>query len=181
MRQTAYRKKALDVQPSLSYHHGMKEKEKKTNAMRILEQLGIQYEVKTYEVDEEHLDAVHASESAGLELEKVYKTIVMKSSTNQLYVFVTPAEFTISLKKARALTGEKELELLKMDLLQKYTGYIRGGCSPLGMTRTYPTYISELAELEDFIYVSAGLRGYQLKLTPEDLRKAANATFEDFI
>ncbi len=159
----------------------MKEKEKKTNAMRILDQLGIKYEVKTYEVDEEHLDAIHASQSAGLELEKVYKTIVMKSNTNQLYVFVTPAEFTISLKKARAVTGEKELELLKMDQLQKYTGYIRGGCSPLGMIRPYPTYISELAELEDYFYVSAGLRGYQLKVTPEDLKKASNATFEDFI
>lgn len=142
--------------------------------------MGIEYEVKTYEVDEEHLDAIHASESAGLNPEQVYKTIVMKASSGQLYVFVTPAEFTISMKKARAVTGEKELELLKLDQLQKYTGYIRGGCSPLGMIHTYPTFIDELASLEDYIYVSAGLRGYQLKLKPEDLKRACGGEFRDF-
>ena len=84
------------------------------------------------------------------------------------------------MKKAHSITGEKELEHLKLDLLQKYTGYIRGGCSPLGMIHTYPTYIDELAELEDFIYVSAGLRGYQIKIKPEDLQRAAKAEFVDF-
>ena len=155
-------------------------KEQKTNAMRLLEQKGIAYETVEYEVDEDHLDAVHASQSAGLDPETVYKTIVMKGASNQLYVFVTPAEFTISLKKARALTGEKELELLKTDLLLKYTGYIRGGCSPLGMIRQYPTFIEALAELEDYIQVSAGKRGLQLKLTPADLQRATGAVFADF-
>ena len=155
-------------------------KEQKTNAMRLLEQKGIAYETVEYEVDEDHLDAVHASQSAGLDPETVYKTIVMKGASNQLYVFVTPAEFTISLKKARALTGEKELELLKPDLLLKYTGYIRGGCSPLGMIRQYPTFIEALAELEDYIHVSAGKRGLQLKLTPADLQRATGAVFADF-
>lgn len=155
-------------------------KEQKTNAMRLLEQKGIAYETVEYEVDEDHLDAVHASKSAGLDPETVYKTIVMKGASNQLYVFVTPAEFTISLKKARSLTGEKELELLKTDLLLKYTGYIRGGCSPLGMIRQYPTFIEALAELEDYIHVSAGKRGLQLKLTPADLQRATGAVFADF-
>lgn len=155
-------------------------KEQKTNAMRLLEQKGIAYETVEYEVDEDHLDAVHASQSAGLNPETVYKTIVMKGASNQLYVFVTPAEFTISLKKARALTGEKELELLKTDLLLKYTGYIRGGCSPIGMIRQYPTFIEALAELEDYIHVSAGKRGLQLKLTPADLQRATGAVFADF-
>lgn len=155
-------------------------KEQKTNAMRLLEQKGIAYETVEYEVDEDHLDAVHASQSAGLDPETVYKTIVMKGASNQLYVFVTPAEFTISMKKARALTGEKELELLKTDLLLKYTGYIRGGCSPLGMIRQYPTFIEALAELEDYIHVSAGKRGLQLKLTPADLQRATGAVFADF-
>ena len=155
-------------------------KEQKTNAMRLLEQKGIAYETVEYEVDEDHLDAVHASQSAGLDPETVYKTIVMKGASNQLYVFVTPAEFTISLKKARALTGEKELELMKTDLLLKYTGYIRGGCSPLGMIRQYPTFIEALAELEDYIHVSAGKRGLQLKLTPADLQRATGAVFADF-
>ena len=155
-------------------------KEQKTNAMRLLEQKGIAYETVEYEVDEDHLDAVHASQSAGLDPETVYKTIVMKGASNQLYVFVTPGELTISLKKARALTGEKELELLKTDLLLKYTGYIRGGCSPLGMIRQYPTFIEALAELEDYIHVSAGKRGLQLKLTPADLQRATGAVFADF-
>ena len=104
----------------------------------------------------------------------------MKGASNQLYVFVTPAEFTISLKKARSLTGEKEIELLKTDQLLKYTGYIRGGCSPLGMIRQYPTFIEALAELEDYIHVSAGKRGLQLKLTPADLQRATGAVFADF-
>lgn len=155
-------------------------KEVKTNAMRLLEQKKISYEVIEYEFDEDHLDAIHASKSAGLNPEMVYKTIVMKGSSNNLYVFVTPAEFTISLKKARALTGEKEIELLKLDQLLKYTGYIRGGCSPIGMIKQYPTYIEALAELEEYIYVSAGKRGVQLKLTPADLQKATGAEFADF-
>lgn len=155
-------------------------KEVKTNAMRLLEQKNISYEVIEYEFDEDHLDAIHASKSAGLNPEMVYKTIVMKGSSNNLYVFVTPAEFTISLKKARALTGEKEIELLKLDQLLKYTGYIRGGCSPIGMIKQYPTYIEALAELEEYIFVSAGKRGLQLKLTPADLQKATGAEFADF-
>ena len=155
-------------------------KEVKTNAMRLLEQKKISYEVIEYEFDEDHLDAIHASKSAGLNPEMVYKTIVMKGSSNNLYVFVTPAEFTISLKKARALTGEKEIELLKLDQLLRYTGYIRGGCSPIGMIKQYPTYIEALAELEEYIFVSAGKRGLQLKLTPADLQKATGAEFADF-
>lgn len=155
-------------------------KDRKTNAMRILEKMDIPYETVAYEFDEEHLDAIHASQSAGLDPEQVFKTIVMKGGTNQLYVFVTPAEFVISLKKARALTGEKELELLKLDQLMKYTGYIRGGCSPLGMIHTYPTFIEQLALLQDEIYVSAGQRGLQLKLSPEDLRRASDGQFADF-
>lgn len=155
-------------------------KNKKTNAMRLLETLNIPYEVIEYEFDEEHLDAIHASESAGLDPEQVFKTIVMRGGSNQLYVFVTPAEFTISLKKARELTSEKTLELLKLDQLLKYTGYIRGGCSPLGMIHHYPTFIEEVSRLQDEIYVSAGQRGLQLKLTPDDLQRACEGTFADF-
>ncbi len=154
--------------------------EKKTNAMRLLDQKHIEYSTAEYEVDENHLDAMSASAKAGLDPEKVYKTIVMISSSNQIYVFVTPALFTISLKKAKDLTGEKSLELLKLDQLRKHTGYIRGGCSPLGMIRKYPTYIEELAQLEDYIYVSAGVRGLQLRLKPEDLAAACEGKFASF-
>lgn len=153
----------------------------KTNAMRILDSLSIEYEVHKYQWDEEHLDAVHAADSIGLDTERVFKTIVMKNSDNKLFVFCLPADFSISLKKARALTGSKEIDLLKTDELRKYTGYIRGGCSPLGMIKKYPTFIEETALLEDTIYVSAGERGYQLELKPEDLRRASDAVFADFV
>ncbi len=153
---------------------------KKTNAMRLLDSMGIPYSCTTYEVDEEHLDAIHAAQSAGLDPERVYKTIVMTGSSGQLYVFVTPALFDISLKKARALTGEKALELLPLSQLQAKTGYIRGGCSPLGMIHRYTTYVEELAQLEDQVYVSAGLRGVQLCLSPDDLVRAADASYASF-
>lgn len=153
----------------------------KTNAMRILESLSIPYRIHTYEVDEEHLDAIHAAGSAGLELERVYKTIVMRNSNKEVFVFCLPAEFEISLKKARALTSSKEIDLIKTTELLPLTGYIRGGCSPLGMKKHYPTFISELAELEDTIFVSGGQRGIQIELRPDDLVRATDAIYADFV
>lgn len=158
----------------------MKDKTVKTNAMRILEKNNISYTTVTYEVDEKQLDAVHIAQSAGLELEKVFKTIVMVNQSKELFVFCLPAQLDISLKKAREITGSKSIDLLELELLQKYTGYIRGGCSPLGMIHSYPAFIEELATLEDFIYVSGGLRGVQLCLAPEDLRRCCNGTFASF-
>ncbi|MCH3908738.1 MAG: Cys-tRNA(Pro) deacylase [Sphaerochaeta sp.] len=153
---------------------------KKTNAMRILEAQGIPYDVVQYEWDEEHLDAIHASHEAGLPLEQVFKTIVLKDSDNQVFVFCLPGDFSISMKKVREITGSKSIDLLKLDDLLKTTGYVRGGCSPLGMIHKYPTYIEETAQLEEYVYVSAGQRGLQLKLKPDDLVKAAGAQYADF-
>ncbi len=153
----------------------------KTNAMRILESLSIPYAVHEYEWDEEHLDAIHAAASAGLDPERVYKTIVMRSSSKEIFVFCLPAFFSVSLKKARALTGSREIDLIRMDELLSLTGYIRGGCSPLGMKRHYTTYLSELAALEETIFVSGGHRGIQLELKPDDLLRAADAVYADFI
>lgn len=153
---------------------------KKTNAMRILDSLGIGYEVLSYEWDEEHLDAVHASSSAGLPNEQVFKTIVMQNSDNEVFVFCLPADFSVSLKKARDVTGSKEIDLIKIDDLHPLTGYMRGGCSPLGMKRHFPTFVEELALLHEHIYVSAGLRGLELKIDPQDLVRAAGACFADF-
>jgi len=158
----------------------MKDKMVKTNAMRILEKNGISYTTVTYEVDEKHLDAVHIAESAGLNLEQVFKTIVMVNQSKELFVFCLPAQLDINLKRARELTGSKSIDLLELGLLQKYTGYIRGGCSPLGMIHSYPTFIEELATIENFIYVSGGLRGIQICLTPEELRKCCNGKFTSF-
>ncbi len=153
----------------------------KTNAMRILDALEIEYSTIEYKWDEDHLDAVHIASEANIESEKVFKTIVMESSDKCLFVFCLPADFSVSLKKARALTGKKEIDLLAINQLQKQTGYIRGGCSPLGMIRKYPTFIEETALLEDYIYVSAGVRGCSLKVKPEDLAKALGADFYDFV
>ena len=149
--------------------------------MRILESLSIPYAVHEYEWDEEHLDAIHAAASAGLDPERVYKTIVMRSSSKEIFVFCLPAEFSVSLKKARTLTGSREIDLIRMDELLPLTGYIRGGCSPLGMKRHYTTYLSELAALEETIFVSGGHRGIQLELKPDDLLRAADASYADFI
>lgn len=156
-------------------------KEVRTNAMRILDSLNVEYSTVSYEYDEEHLDAVHAASSAGIPSERVFKTIVMISSDKRIFVFVTPAGCEISLKKARALTGAKSIELLKLDLLLKTTGYIRGGCSPIGMIHTYPTFVEESALLYDRIFVSAGLRGLQLELSPDNLVKTCNATVAEFV
>ena len=119
--------------------------------------------------------------SAGLDPERVYKTIVMRSSSKEIFVFCLPAFFSVSLKKARALTGSREIDLIRMDELLSLTGYIRGGCSPLGMKRHYTTYLSELAALEETIFVSGGHRGIQLELKPDDLLRAADAVYADFI
>lgn len=153
---------------------------KKTNAMRILETLSLPYDVISYDWDEEHLDAVHASEEAGLDPKQVYKTIVMQDNENQAYVFCLPADKTISVKKARQITGSKTLDLIKLERLQPLTGYMRGGCSPLGMKKHFPTYIEQSAKELPFICVSAGQRGLQLKLSPADLIAAAKATYADF-
>ena len=126
------------------------------------------------------MDAVHASQTAGLLPQQVFKTIVMQDDSKNVYVFCLPADFSVSLKKARALTGSKDIDLIKLTQLQDLTGYVRGGCSPLGMKKHYPTFVEELAQLEEYIFVSAGQRGLQLKLRPEDLVRAANATFADF-
>ena len=153
----------------------------KTNAMRILDAMEIEYGTKEYSWDEDHLDAVHASRNLGVEEEQVFKTTVMKNSENKLFVFCLPCSFSISMKKARALTGSKDMDLLPLDKLRANTGYIRGGCSPLGMIRKYPTFIEETVLLEDKVYVSAGERGCMISLSPEDLRRASDAVFADFV
>ncbi len=157
-----------------------KDKTLNTNATRILVKEGIPFDIVTYEFDEEHLDAVHASKSAGLDITSVFKTIVLKGASNNLYVFCLPGKEEISLKKARLITGEKEINLLKTDLLLKYTGYVRGGCSPIGMIKKYKTYISDAAMKKDKIYVSAGKRGEQIEINPEDLIKVTDAEVTEF-
>ena len=127
--------------------------------MRILDKLGVTYDVYEYDFDKDNLDAMHVSSSLGFLPEQVFKTIVLVNDEKKLFVFVLPADFSISLKKARTLTKSGQIDLLKTSDLQKYTGYIRGGCSPLGMIKKYPTFIEETVLLEDFICVSARSEG----------------------
>ena len=155
----------------------------KTNAMRILDSLGIEYEVLEYPISDETNEdiALYTSRMLGIPSEQVYKTIIMESSSRDHFVFCLPAGFSISLKRVRELTGSSSIDLLKVDKLLALTGYIRGGVSPLGMKRKFPTFIEELALLEDFVYISGGLRGVSLKLRPADLVSACSGTFASFV
>ena len=153
--------------------------DKKTNAMRILDGLGIKYSVTGYDVDPDNLDALSAAAKLGVSPEKIFKTIVMRNDKNLIFVFCVSAESEVNLKKARTVTGSKEIKPVKMNELLALTGYIRGGCSPLGMKKKFPLFIDETATLFDEIYVSAGVRGRQLILSPDDLAKASGGIFAD--
>lgn len=158
-------------------------KDVKTNAMRILDKLNIPYQVHTYDDDGEHKlelgAAARTAEKLGIPVEQVYKTIVMRNESRQIFVFCQAANCEINLKKARAAVGAKELSSVKPEELMALTGYIRGGCSPLGMKKQYPTIIDEMAQLNDTVYISAGQRGVQISLNPEDLARAVDASFVD--
>ena len=151
--------------------------------MRILDGLKIPYEVREYEDNTEHElakgAAIRIAEKLGIEPEQVFKTIVMRSDKKELFVFCQSANDEINLKKARNTTGCKEITPVKPDELLGLTGYMRGGCSPLGMKRQFPTFIDELALLQEKICISGGQRGVQIILNPEDLAQACNATFVD--
>ncbi len=155
----------------------------KTNAMRILDSMNISYQVLQYDIpDDLNVDiALHSAKVLNLSTEQVYKTIIMINSERQYFVFCLPAGFSISLKKAREITQSSSIDLMKTDNILSLTGYIRGGVSPIGMKRHFPTYICYLAQLEDFVYVSGGQRGISLKIRPSDLAMACQASFEDFI
>lgn len=156
---------------------------KKTNAMRILDGLKLPYEVKEYEDNTDHElskgAAQRTAEKLQLDLSQVYKTIVMRSDKKEIFVFCQSADNEINLKKARAAAACKEIAPVKQEELLALTGYVRGGCSPLGMKRQFTTFIDELATLQEKICVSGGQRGVQIILKPEDLAKACNATFLD--
>lgn len=158
----------------------MGKKEVKTNAMRILERMHIPYEYSTYEC-EEFTDGIHVADLLGLPHERVYKTLVTVGKSNNHYVFVIPIETEIDFKKAAKAAGEKSVEMLHLKDLTKVTGYVRGGCTSIGMKKQFPTFIQCQAEMLDYLYVSAGKPGMQLKLSPLDLKAAANATFTDVI
>ena len=145
----------------------------KTNAARLLDKAAIEYELIPYEVDEEDLSAVHVAEQLGEPVEKVFKTLVLKGDKSGYFVCVIPGADELDLKIAAKVSGNKKCDLIPMKDLLSVTGYIRGACSPIGMKKHFPTYIHQSCKTFDKIYVSAGKRGLQLYLAPEDLMAVA--------
>lgn len=154
---------------------------KKTNAARILDNLGIDYEIKTYEVDENDLSAVHVAEMAGLNIDTVFKTLVARGDKTGVIMAVIGGGEELNLKSLAKASGNKSVEMIAMKELLPLTGYVRGGCSPLGAKKNYPVFLDTKATLQEKISVSAGMRGMQLVLSPQDLIKATNATVADLI
>ena len=151
----------------------------KTNAMRQLDAAKIKYETCTYEVDENDLSGTHIAEQIGLPFECVFKTIVTKGDKTGYTVFCIPCHKEIDLKRAAAVTGNKKIEPLHVKDLLGVTGYIRGGCSPVGMKKKFPTYFDVSAGNIEKLTVSAGVRGIQLLLSATDIIKFTNATLAD--
>ena len=151
----------------------------KTNAARLLDRAKIAYELVPYEVDEEHLAATHVAEQLGEDISTVFKTLVLKGDRTGYFVCVVPGDHEVDLKAAAKVSGNKKCDLIPMKELLPVTGYIRGGCSPIGMKKLFPTYIHVSAEGLASIYISAGVRGLQLRLDPKALAAYVRATFAD--
>lgn len=152
---------------------------KKTNAIRILDQHRITYETAEYEVDESDLSATTVAQKLGQNVEQVFKTLVLRGDKTGVFVCVIPGNFDVDLKKAATVSGNKSCEMIAMKELLPLTGYIRGGCTPIVMKKNYPTYIDESCMLFNFIYISAGVRGMQIKIDPSDLIELAEMETAD--
>ena len=153
----------------------------KTNAVRILESKGVPFSLHEYEVNEEALDAVTVAHEIGADPETVFKTLVAQGDRSGYVVFVIPGNCELNLKKGAVASGNKKIEMLKVKDLLPVTGYIRGGCSPVGMKKDFPVFIDETAQLFGRIYVSAGMRGMQVNISPDDLKNAVSAAYADLV
>jgi Cys-tRNA(Pro)/Cys-tRNA(Cys) deacylase len=157
-----------------------KQKEEKTNVMRVLEQKSIPYTAHTYEHEEGvAVDGVTVAQSLGQDPECVFKTLVARGASKGIYVFCIPVAENLDLKKAARAVGEKSIEMIHVKEINGLTGYVRGGCSPIGMKKDYPTVFHETAEIVDTIMVSAGKIGYQVELAPGALMELVNARSAD--
>ena len=141
----------------------------KTNAARLLDAAGIPYELIPYDFTEEDLSAQHVAAELGEDIDQVFNTLVLRGDRTGFFVCVIPGDFEVDLKVAARISGNKSCEMLHVKELLPTTGYIRGGCSPIGMKKAFPTYIHESALLYDYIYISAGQRGLQFKIAPQAL------------
>ncbi len=157
------------------------QKQEKTNVMRLLDAAGITYRVQTYEVDESDLSGLHVARQIGQDPDTVFKTLVLKGEKTGYLVCCIPVGEELDLKKAARIAKDKKVEMIPMKELLPVTGYIRGGCSPIGMKKKFPTYIEETAVLFEEIAVSAGVRGAQIILNPEDLASYTGGEFGNLI
>ncbi|MBQ7772694.1 MAG: Cys-tRNA(Pro) deacylase [Bacteroidales bacterium] len=153
----------------------------KTNVARILDRKNIEYGLVPYTVDENDLAATHVAAELGEDIAQVFKTLVLRGDRNGLLVCVIPGDREVDLKKAAKLSGNKKVEMIAMRELLPLTGYIRGGCCPIGMKKPYPTWIHSTCMDFPFIYISAGVRGLQLKIAPQDLVSVTGAQPADLI
>ena len=158
----------------------MSKKEVKTNAMRMLDRAKVSYSYEEYECDD-FTDGIQTADKLGYDHKLVYKTLVTTGKTGNHYVFVIPIEAEIDFKKAAKVVGEKSLEMLHLKDLTKVTGYVRGGCTAIGMKKQFPTVIQEDAKELEYMHVSGGKLGMQIRLAPQDLQKVAKAEFADVI
>ena len=154
----------------------MAKKIEKTNAARLLDKAGIAYSLIPYEFDENDLAAQHVAESLGQDIAKVFKTLVLHGDKSGYIVCVIPGDKEVDLKALAKVSGNKKVEMIPMKDLLQVTGYIRGGCSPIGMKKRYPTYFHTTATDHDVIYVSAGVRGLQIEIAPQNLIAFVQAT-----
>jgi len=153
----------------------------KTNAIRILEAHQIDHEVIEYVSSEAEIDAISVAKKIGEEEDAVFKTLVTRGDKSGIVVFVIPGTVELDLKKAAGVSGNKSVSMVKTSELFSLTGYIRGGCSPIGMKKAYPTFIDETALVFEKLFVSAGQRGMQIKIDPERLKDMCNASFANLI
>ena len=152
---------------------------KKTNAIRLLEQAGIDYEARMYPVDESDLSGTHAAEVLGLTAGQVFKTLVLRGAKTGYFVCCIPVDQEVDLKKAAKAVGDKKAEMLPMKDLLPVTGYLRGGCSPVGMKKKFPTFFDASAQKWERISVSAGTRGEMVLVEPEQLRELTSAVYTE--
>lgn len=163
----------------LSYNNNGDIMSSKTNAVRLIQQAGIPCRESFYEYDESDLRGIHAAKAIGMPEEQVFKTLVARGERTGIHVFCIPVCCELDLKKAAKAAGDKKIELVAVKELLGLTGYIRGGCSPVGMKKKYPTHFDETCILHDEIAVSAGERGHQMILNPEALAAFLDAELDD--
>ena len=159
----------------------MAKKQQKTNAMRILDSNKIEYNTYSYEVNDNHIDGISVAHKLNQDEKMVFKTLVSQGASKNFYVFVIPVAENLDMKKAAKVSREKNIEMIHVNDINKVTGYIRGGCSPIGMKKLYTTFVHESAKSLEKIIVSGGKIGFQIELNPKDLQKIINFKYDDIV